>query len=141
MMDFIQTFCGEIGESACYALSLIKVAENITGRNYNVIECLDAAITKGYIYYNRKDPNDNDNFYVQQPEQFVKMLTGRKLSVRHDAANPIIETDKEYVIQRWERVQTGITTAHFRLPDWDPVFDSQTVKHGRIVSTRVIRLD
>jgi hypothetical protein len=42
-------------------------------------------------------------------------------------------------VDRWERVRTGAVTGHFRLPDWDSLHDSQTVKYGKIVSRRVFR--
>jgi hypothetical protein len=45
----------------------------------------------------------------------------------------------EYVVDRWERVKTGAVIGHFRLPDWDSLYDSMTVRYGKIVSKRVFR--
>jgi hypothetical protein len=138
MKKGIQTLLGEAGEAGCYAFDIIEIAERIGGREINLVSALYRGIEQGYIHYNEKDKNDNDNFFVENPPAFLAMLAGGKWTVEktgpsyHPAAG-------EYVVDRWERLKTGTVIGHFRLPDWDSIDDSQTVKYGKIVSKRVFR--
>jgi hypothetical protein len=134
----IQTFCGEVAESACYALSISKISELETGLAFDVILILTECINKGYIRYNWDDPSDNNNFYVVYPDKMLTYLTGIEWSCSHEPADYVAKPG-EYIIDRWERAYTGNVSSHFRLPDWDPVQDSLTVKKGKIVSKRVFR--
>ena len=138
MKQGIQTLLSEAGESACYALDIIEIGERISGKGTDLIDTLYQAFTKGYVYYNEKDPNDNDNFFVKNPAGLLSLVTGG----RWDAAKVNADyTPKpgEYVVDYWERQAAGKTIGHFRLPDWDSLADSQTVKYGRIASKRVFR--
>jgi hypothetical protein len=92
----------------------------------------------GFIYYNEHSQRDNDNFYVTNPAAFLGALTGARWAVAHAGAS-YQELPGEYIVDRWERSRTGVTTAHFRLPDWDSLTDSQSVKYGNIASKRVFR--
>jgi len=139
MHQGIQTFLAEAGESGCYSLSILRLAEGVSGESFDVEKTLVKAIELGFIYYNEKDQNDNNNFFVSKPDAFLSWLTGRKYEVRHEADINYQPKQGELVVQRWERVQTGITRGHFRLPDWDSLYDSQTVKFGKIVSLRVFK--
>ena len=133
----VQTFCQEIGESACYALQLIYVAEKRTGKSFRVLETLDTLIECGYIYYNRQNQNDNKNFYVSNPAACISYLTGQKCVVAHSVADYKAK-ENEYVIERWERETPKGKYNHFRSAEWDSLADSQTVKYGAKVSTRVV---
>jgi hypothetical protein len=140
MKPGIQTLLGEAGEAACYALAILEIAEREQwgGQKIDVLEALYLGIERGYIRYNEKDPNDNDNFYVQKPAAFLSLLAGGRWTV--DKADPnYISVRGEWVVDRWERVKTGAVIAHFRLPDWDPLHESMTVRYGKIVSKRVFR--
>lgn len=134
----IQTFCQNIGEYACYALSIMKIAEweiEKTGKKvvYDVIKTLQAGIDKGYIYYG--EPDDQNNFYVEDPEGFFRLLTGKRCVVTK--ADPKIDRNTgDWIIERWERHNNG----HFRLPDWDSIIESKTVKYGRLESLRVFKV-
>ena len=134
----VQTFCQEIGEAACYALQLMRVAELRTGKSFRVLESLQSLIDAGYIYYNKNNQNDNDNFFVKNPEACVTYLTGQKCIVRHDAAD-YKAGPNEYVIERWDRKTTKGAYSHFTSASWDSLADSQTVKYGTKVSTRVVK--
>jgi hypothetical protein len=138
MKQGIQTLLGEAGEAACYALDIIEIAERENFREKDVMASLSAGIDRGYIYYNEKDPHDNDNFFVADPAAFLAMLAGGRWTV--EKAGPgYVPAPGEYVVDRWERVRTGAVTGHFRLPDWDSLHDSMTVRYGAIVSKRVFR--
>jgi len=134
----IQTFLDEAGDAACYALDIIKIAELYLNSEMEPVEWLLKGIDKHFIYYNHDDPNDNQNFFVNDPAGFLTMMTDSPWSVQKTDANYIPQKD-EYVVERWERVRTGTTIGHFRLPDWDSLFNSQTVKYGKIVSKRIFR--
>jgi hypothetical protein len=138
MKSGIQTFLAEAGEVACYALSIIKLAERITGKYLPVVETLIDCINRKYIYYNWNNANDNDNFFVSAPDKMLTYLSGVAWTLsKEDAAyKPRMG---EWIVQRWERVKAGAVTGHFRLPDWDSLVDSQTVKYGSTASVRVFR--
>jgi hypothetical protein len=133
----IQTLLGEAGEAACYALDILEIAGRV-GVHFDPLDALYRGIERGYIYYNEKDPNDNDNFFVEDPAALLSMLAGGRWTVEK-AGPDYVPAQREYVVDRWERVKTGTVIGHFRLPDWDSLHDSQTVRHGKIVSKRVFR--
>lgn len=132
----IQSFMISVGNYACYALSIIKIAEEVNNSHIDVIVALESAIEKGYIYFNVDNYSDDNNFYVERPEKFLSHLTGDIWIVRHDKAD-YKPKDHEKIVQRWERKSTGKTISHFRLPEWDSLENSQTVQFGKIASVRV----
>lgn len=138
MRKGIQTFLEEAGDAACYALCIIKIAELIKEIEFDVIKTLEAAIQRGFVFYNENDKNDNNNFYVDYPENFLSWLTAETWTVTKESAD-YIALPGEFVSNRWERIKTGSVLGHFNLPNWDSVVDSQTVKYGKIVSKRVFR--
>jgi hypothetical protein len=141
MRPGIQTLLAEAGEAGCYALDIIEIAERElmeTGEKINLADALYLGIDRGFIYYNEKDINDNDNFFVKDPAAFLGAVAGGQWEVKKAEAD-YIPAKGEYVVDRWERVKTGETAGHFRLPDWDSLSGSMTVKYGRIVSKRVFR--
>ena len=136
----VQSFLLEAGEAACYGLCIVKLAERMTGRVFDPLDALLAGIDGGYIHYTWNNPNDADNFFVYDPEGFLGCLTGRAVQVRKvDAGEYIPLPEDVWIVERWERRVTGKTIAHFRLPDWDPLADSLTVKYGRLASFRVFK--
>jgi hypothetical protein len=138
MRTGIQTLLGEAGEAACYALDILEIAERVRGRPLEPIDALYRGIDRGYIRYNEKDPNDNDNFFVEDPVALLALLAGGRWTVEKVGPDYIPRLD-EYVVDRWERVRTSAVIGHFRLPDWDSLHDSMTVRYGKIVSKRVFR--
>jgi hypothetical protein len=132
----IQTFFGEAGEAACYALDLINVAEEFLQGEVDPCSALLGGIDRKFIHYSWNDAEDNDNFYVSKPAEFLEYLTGRKWKVVKTI--PDYEPKPgEYVIQRWERTKTGAIIGHFRRPNWDSLVSSATVRLGTIVSLRI----
>jgi hypothetical protein len=137
----IQTFLQEAGESACYALSIIKIAERITGRSIEPVTALVDGIEKKHIRYNWNDQHDGDNFFVADPAALLSALTGKPVTVRKETNINRGPAPGEYIVQCWERQAVGKTITHFRLPDWDSLKDSQTVKYGRVASLRVFKVE
>jgi hypothetical protein len=138
MKSGIQTLLGEAGEAACYALAILEIAERERGQKLDPIGALYLGIDRGYIHYNEKDPNDNGNFFVKDPAALLAMSAGGRWTVEKTGPN-YIPARGEHVVDRWERVKTGTVIGHFRLPDWDSLQDSMTVRYGKIVSKRVFR--
>jgi hypothetical protein len=66
------------------------------------------------------------------------MFTGGRWSVEKTGPE-YRPSPGEYVVDYWERTKTGAVIGHFRLPDWDSLHDSMTVRYGKIVSKRVFR--
>jgi len=135
----IQTFLQEAGEAACYALCIAKIAEKINGKAVEPIEALREGIERKFIYYNWDNPDDPDNFYVNDAEKFLCLLTGRRAAViKIDGAN-YRPAPNEHAVERWERPTAKTVYSHFRLADWDPLRDSQTVKYGKLASLRIFK--
>jgi hypothetical protein len=134
----IQTLLGEAGEAACYALDILEIAEREKWQSIDPVEALYRGIDQGYIYYNERDPNDNNNFFVNDPAALLSMFAGGRWTVEKTGPE-YIPAKGEQVVERWERTKTGVIIGHFRLSDWDSLQDSMTVKYGKIVSKRVFR--
>jgi hypothetical protein len=137
----IQTFFQEAGQAACYALSIIKIAERITGQIIDPFAALVDGIEKRHIRYNWNNQDDGDNFFVADPAALLSALTGRPVTVRKKTNINRGPAPREYIVQCWERQAVGKTITHFRLPDWDSLKDSLTVKNGRVTSLRVFRVE
>jgi hypothetical protein len=135
----IQTFLDEAGDAACYAIDIVKIAERFLCREIDVVTALEAGINYGFVHYNWNNPADNDNFFVKQPAELLGFLTSRKWTVRKEMPDYVPQPG-ELVVQRWERKRTGSTIGHFRLPDWDSLVASQTVRYGELVSLRIFAL-
>lgn len=138
MKPGIQTFLSEAGEAACYALDIIQIASELTGRNISPLEMLELGIHLGVIYYNQADQDDNDNFFVKAPARFLTIITGVAWDVEHVGAD-YQPAPGEHVVERWERKTPSGSFNHFRLPHWDSLADSKTVRFGAIASKRVFR--
>jgi len=139
MRAAIQSFLLTAGESACYALDIVQLAEIFTGVKRDLIDTLEQAIDKRYIKFNYHDYDDDDNFFVMNPAGMLSWLTGKVWTVTKEGADYKAK-EGELEVDRWERKKTGITLGHFRLPNWDSLYSSVTVKIGTLVSKRIFRL-
>lgn len=135
----IQILSQELGESGCYALCLLEVACQYLGKKLPVLESIQMGIEKKCIYYNSKNPNDDDNFYVQYPETLLYYWTGKHWKVTKEKADYKLQKG-EFKINRWERQATGKTIGHFDCEYFHPIANSVTCKLGKIVSTRICKV-
>jgi len=140
----LQRWFGEVGESACYALSIIALAEPFARRPYTVGDValiLEDAITKKNIYYNEKNCNDPDNFLVQRPDLMLRDLVGGTWTVRKVTENvaSFIASPDELVIYQYRRKTPKGVFYHFCTPTYDPLGDSLTRTQGELYSLRVFR--
>jgi len=133
MKPGIQSFLSAVGESGCYALCILQLAGAT-----DIVDKLEQAIDKRFIKFNYNDYDDDDNFFVMDPAGMLSWLTGKKWAVTKEGP-AYLPRPGELVVNRWERVKTGSVTAHFRLPVWDPLIDSATIRYGTIASKRVFR--
>ena len=142
MRSCMQTFFEQAGEACCYAIALADIAEDITGNRLDVVRTFMDAIDKGFIHYNWNNPEDQRNFFVEDPSAYLSWMTGQKWEVVKDAANYLPQPG-EFIINRWEytNMSTGkaVVYGHFRRPDKDSLFFSNCVTKGSVVSTRVCR--
>jgi hypothetical protein len=141
MREGIQTFLQEAGEAACYALDIIKIAEEVTGREPDIVASLLLGVDRGYIHYSWNNPNDNDNFYVEKPAEYLAALTGKPCRVRKVADVGYKAGAKEYTVQCWQRNKTGYLVTHFRRPAWDSLVSSVTVSQGKLESLRIFTVE
>jgi len=139
MLKHVQTLCIGVGDGACYALSLIKVAEMYLGCELDVLKCVNDAIEKKIIKFNWVSPTDNVAMYVNDPAEFLKTLTGRKWTVRREDA-AYNKKAKEYVINSWGKSDKGSEPRHFTFGD-DTLYISPLRTNGRIISVRVCKLE
>lgn len=142
LTDGIQTLLQEAGESGCYFFCLVHVAERFLQKSIDVVELMNKGIEKGAVLYNKHDANDNDNFFIQNPELLLKLATGAKWTVRYESKDYKADVH-EFVINRWERKATGKTYAHFDTSDFHPIAINHcnTILYGAIVSTRVCKIE
>ena len=140
----IQTFLQEAGEAACYALDIIKIAEEVLGKELPCVESLLLGVEKGCISYNWENREDSSNFFVTRPAEFLTALTGRRCGVRVVDDPGEVKTwkakEREYTVQCWQRKKTGYVVTHFRRPLWDSLASSVTVREGKLVSLRVFTI-
>lgn len=136
MFEGIQTFLDESGDASCYALCILKLAEKITGLEVDVIATLCGCINQKFIKYNWDNAQDSDNFFVVEPAKMLEFLTSKKWAVSKEEADYVIRPG-EHIVDFWQK--KGETSGHFRLPYWDSLKNSQTVKFGKITSTRVFK--
>jgi len=134
----IQDLLAEAGESACYALCLIDVAVEFSQKHIDVVSAIISGIERGYIHYDWDNREDEDNFFVIEPESFLRMLTGKQWTVTKQKFGYVARTG-DYKINRWERTSTGKVIGHFQRDDFDPLANSVTVRRGHIVSYRICR--
>ena len=145
-MDYIQSFFKSAGANACYALSLIDIARDVTKErkiiafSVNEEEALIYGIEKGYIDFNKNNYDDTHNFYVKRPDLFMEAMTGSKWSVRIEGPDYKCQ-EEEYEILFWalndENAKKGI--GHFTRPGKNSLQTSNTVKNGKVYSKRIFK--
>ena len=128
-----QYVCSKIGQSGCYFLSLVNVAENIAKKDIDVFAAYDKGIKEGWM--------DKDCF-MKNPAAMLRHLTGKKIEVRHDKVG-YVPKDGEYEITRYELQETGRTFSHFVVTRngklvYDPYGESRTRLLGKAASLRIV---
>ena len=121
------TLIKNMAEYGCYFISLCRVCELETNNDVDLIMAAQYALAKGYI---KKD------FTVIDPANFLSDMLDKKVEVTVSTEKP--KEDATYYVECWRNERTGYT--HFKLPYFDSLLDSITVKEGDIVSYRNIKI-
>ena len=129
----IQNICEALGKSGCYFLSILHLAEKITGGDIDPINAYVECIAAGFM---------DAECYITYPGRILERYTGTMYEVSKASADakPL---PGEFEILRFERKEPGTTLAHFVVGDgagrveWDPYQNSKTVREGSLVSKRI----
>ena len=135
MKNNLQSLYLTLGKNSCFFLQLVNIAEKATGVALDVPTAAWICSTKGYVYINWDNLNDDDNFWIKQHKEILELLTGKKWSYVKEAANYKAKKN-EYIINEWKN---GNVT-HFDSDDFHSLQTSYTMKVGKIVSKRVFKL-
>lgn len=119
----MQTKLQNCGSDGCLFLSLLSIAEEMTGEEIDLFNSILDATKKGYI---------SEDFTVNDSPSLLKMLTGvswtRKIVTSLDG---ITIRDQDYTVCKWYNSRTGYY--HFRRRGYDTLANSVTVAEGSIV--------
>ena len=126
-----------IGQEGCYFLSLVYLAEKITGRRIDAVAWYEEATKMGWMLA---------NCYLLHPDILLGKMTGKRYNVKHASAG-YLPKEGELLIARYERQKINNLMAHFVVQntenplayEYDPMGESETVRHGQIVSYRVFK--
>lgn len=131
-MVYKQRVAKIIGSEGCYFLSLIYIAEKITGRTVDVIGCYEDCLKRGYI---------KEDCFINDPARIIKLVTGKTCTFHRVDGEHYEAKANEHVIALWERpgYKHFVVMGEDKV-EYDPLGESQTVKRGRITGYRVIRL-
>jgi hypothetical protein len=122
MKQGVQNVLENAGKWACYYLCLCQLAvRNFSSEDVDVL--MDLKLLK-------------NDFTVMNAGEIFSYLTGHRWTHTKEGAN-YQPKPGELVIYEYFYELSGLN--HFRLKDWDSLENSQTVKLGKIRSTRVLR--
>lgn len=144
--EHIQSFYLAAGNYGCYAFCIIKLAKKILEKKgmspgiINEQEALIYGVEGSFISFNEDDYNSDKNFYVIDPEGFIRFLTGESYVVRFEGPSYCCKKD-EYEINFWAlNDSNGLRgIGHFCLPGENTLQFSKTVKNGKIYSKRIYK--
>lgn len=131
----IQRHALAVGETGCYFLSILKLAEFYIGDTIDPIRAYEACMKKGWI---------DEECFVENAGAIMTAYAGGRWTARHDVME-YVPTGTELEIIRYEWKKTMATLSHFVVGDgsgclgWDPYGNSETVRNGVPVSKRIFR--
>lgn len=118
----VQTFL----KDGCYFLSLCSIAEDVSRKNVDVIDAINASLQNQWA---------REDGYVMNPCAILQWLTHSKWELRVEDKVPEVVEDNEWTVVKWYNKSTGLT--HFRRRDVDTLVNSNTVAKGKIQSCYV----
>ena len=121
---------------SCYALCIIDIARDVLRKKLDTISCLLKGIDNKFIYFNLNKYDDPENFYVQNPELFLNLLTRKKFKVSKVIASEYKSSKGDYLVEFWS---IDGKTGHFTRPGKNTLQYSKNVAEGKIWSYRVFR--
>lgn len=81
----IQNLILKMGESGCFYLCYVRIAERNMRKNIDIIEKAYENIAVGNIYFNFNNINDPKNFYIENAGGLLYNLTGRRWRVTKES--------------------------------------------------------
>lgn len=122
-----------IGSDGCYFICLCAIAEEIAGKEIDVIKTAKAMIDNNLLDYDWKRPKAYKNMmYVFDADKILKAL-GCKEHIEKVKELPE-GYDGKYII----RYSKGGYT-HFVLPDYDSLTNSNCVANGKITAYYLVK--
>lgn len=119
----IQTKLKNCGENGCLFLSLLSIAEEQSGKEFDLINTIIQAQDKNYLA---------SDFTVNDSPSLLKMLTNCNWSrTIVESLEGITIKDQDYTVCKYYNKQTGYI--HFRRRGYDTLTNSLTVKNGSII--------
>ena len=135
-MGYKQKECLALGEEGCYFLSLLWIAENELGRGLDALAVFEEARRNGWA---------GEDCYMANPAAMMTALLGKTCTIRKswDFSEALLPNERD--IWLYKRETTGKTYYHFvAVADgkvaYDPLGESNTVKHGKPQSRRILRI-
>lgn len=120
-----------LGEYGCYFLSLVKYAENLTGKRIDAVAAYISALEKGWT---------NGNALMLNPAAILSEMTGIGFGVKKTEADYKASSGEVEILM----YESGNYT-HFVLGDgiggiaYDPLGENSfTVRNGRLSSKRIL---
>jgi len=117
-----------LGKFGCYLLCLLKLAERILGKTLNAEIIYGEMLSRGFM---------DSECFLFRPDLILSALTGRKYTVRKEAADYVLKPGEEEVLRYELKTDSMNTLAHFVLPDYDPYGQSVTRTRGFLASKRI----
>lgn len=138
MIKHIQSFCKSIGDNGCYLFCLFNIAEQVTGKHFDIFEKSEYFIDRGWIKFNWKNYSDDDNFFVLNPVKILQNLTGLTWSVRKEGETYKPVKDDFYV-EFWS---INGKSGHFArlMNNFNSLQFSKNVEYGEVKSFRVFNI-
>ncbi len=142
MREGIQSLFAELGEGACFALSICEMGKPGISEE-EALGLILKGIQKGYIDYDENNRDNPKNFFVENRDAFMDIVSGEK-GWKSSSENPRYRSkENERIIECWrwneKRGNKEIAHCHFKLKNWDPYKNSETLKYGYLESLRVFR--
>ena len=107
-------------KDGCYFLSLMSIAEEVTGKPIDILEAIYYCVNRNYC---RRDA------WINNPCLILEAFTGKKWKLSKSPKLPAVVPDEMYTVEKWE-LNGG---NHFRRRYMDTVIASNTVANGRFV--------
>lgn len=125
------------GNNGCYLFCLFSVAEEVLHNKIDILQAIEDVIDRKYVYFNKKDYRDANNFYVQNPSKILEYLTNMKWLVTKEKPDYKIKSN-EFAIERWTKNGLG----HFArvAKGFNSLQHSNCVETGEIESLRVCKV-
>lgn len=124
-----------LGEGGCFFQCIVRVCEERLNVYIDSVIAFYNALRRGLI---------QEDGTVLAPERIAQMLTGDDWFFRKEGVAYQPE-ESERSIERWERPTPMRIYSHFVYRPaegllYDPLGESETLKYGRLISKRILRL-